>query len=160
MKNYDNQDVRIIRDENTKEPIGIQWNFDNGEKQTIYPKDRNEEWFVTMIADITRENSANRKQRKYVAASLDDADYEGDWFADKSILPMGEYLNIQEEEERVQAFADTLSEVNKKRFLLKYEDPSLSLQDIADMEGTSKTAIFKSFKSIQEKYFEFLANLG
>lgn len=69
-------------------------------------------------------------------------------------------MNIQEEEERVYAFADTLSDINRRRFVLKYEDPSLSLQDIAEIVGASKAAIFKSFKHIKEQYLKFFAIQG
>lgn len=155
MKNYAQNGVSIIRDKNTKEPIAIKWTFDNGQTSIVYPDDKNDDWFVTMVKEITNENNADRRQREHIAVSLDDVKYEGDWFADKSILPMNEYLNIQEEEERVHAFAETLNEINKRRFLLRYQDPTLSYQDIADIEGTSKVAIFKSFKTISKKYLEF-----
>ena len=164
MKNAVNSGVEIIRDENTKQPIGIKWVYYDDPKHPytptkvdkVFPTSLDEPWFVEMVKDITHEKSEDRKYRKYVAASLDGVDYEGEWFADDTPTP-SVYMNILEEEERVRAFADTLSEINRKRFMLMYEDPSLSFQDIADMEGTSKTAIFKSFQIIKESFLKFFA---
>ena len=162
--NAKNSGVEIIRDPSTKQPIGIKWvYYDNPRKpweptevHKEFPKSLDEPWFVEMVKDITHEQSENRKYRRHVATSLDDVDYEGEWFADDAPTP-NSFMNIVEEEDRVQAFAGTLSEVNRKRFMLMYEDPSLSFQDIADIEHTSKVAIFKSFKLIREKYLKFFA---
>ena len=163
-----NSGVEVIRDENTKEPIGIKYVYYDDPKhpftptkiEKVFPDCLTDEWFVEAIKSIREENNEDRKYRRHVATSLDGAEYEGDWFADEEEIPANEYLNIQEEEEKVLAFANTLSEINKRRFLIKYENPSLSYQDIADLEHTSKVAIFKSFKSIKEQFLKFSANLG
>ena len=164
MKNAVNSGVEIIRDENTKEPIGVKWVYYDDPKhpytptkvEEVFPSSLDEPWFIEIVKDITHEKSEDRKYRRHVATSLDDVDYEGEWFADDTPTP-DVFMNIQEEEDRVYAFADTLSEINRRRFMLMYDDPSLSFQDIADMENTSKVAIFKSFKLIREKYLEFFA---
>ena len=164
MKNSVNSGVEIIRDPNTKEPIGIKWvYYDNPRKpyeptkvEKVFPASLDEPWFVEMVKDITHEKSEDRKYRRHVATSLDDVDYEGEWFADDTPTP-DVFMNIQEEEERVHAFASTLSEINRRRFFIKYDNPSLSFQDIADMEHTSKVAIFKSFKLIHEQFLKFFA---
>jgi len=163
MKKAVNSGVEIIRDKNTRQPIGIKWVYYDDPKrpctptkiEKFYPDSLDDEWFVEMVKDIIHQNSEDRKYRKHVAISLEDADYEGEWFADNEEVPANVFVNIKEEEERVREFADTLSETNKRRFFIKYDDPSLSLQDIADLEGTSKVAIFKSFQSIKEQYLKF-----
>ena len=164
MKNAVNSGVEIIRDENTKEPIGIKWVYYDDPKHPytptkvdkVFPKSLDEPWFVEMVKDITHEKSEDRKYRRHVSTSLDDVDYEGEWFMDDAPTP-DVFMNIQEEEERVYAFADTLSEINRNRFLLKYNDPSLSLEDIADIEHVSKSSIRDSFSIIKEKYLKFFA---
>lgn len=163
-----NSGAEIIRDEDTRQPIGIKWvYYDNPWKpneptkiEEVYPDNLDDAWFVTAVKSITEENNQDRNNRRHIATSLDEAKYEGDWFADAKEIPANEYINIQEEEESVLAFANTLSEVNRRRFFLKYEDPSLSYQDIANIEHTSKVAIFKSFKVIKEQFLKFSANLG
>ena len=164
MKNAVNSGVEIIRDENTKEPIGIKWVYYDDPNhpytptkvEKVFPSSLDEPWFVEMVKDITHEKSEDRKYRRHVATSLDDVDYEGEWFADDTPTP-DIYMNIQEEEERVHAFASTLSEINRRRFFLKYNDPSLSLEDIADIEHVSKSSIRDSFSIIKEKYLKFFA---
>lgn len=169
MKNFvKNSGVEIIRDETSRKPIGIKYVYYDDPKrpntptkiEKVYPESVDEPWFVEVVESIIHEESEDRKIRRHVAVSLDDVDYEGEWFADKESVPSNEYINIQEEEERVLAFANTLSEINRRRFLLKYEDPSLSYQDIANIEHTSKVAIFKSFKAIKSQFLIFSGNQG
>ena len=85
MKKAVNSGVEIIRDPNTKEPIGIKWvYYDNPKRpydpthvEEAYPESLDEPWFVEMVKDITHEQSEDRKYRRYVATSIEDVDYEG-----------------------------------------------------------------------------------
>jgi len=104
---------------------------------------------------ISRRDEENlaRKERYHSRVSLDALEYEGADFADH-ITPVTAF-NEQEEQERVNAFIDTLTDVQRRRLLMKLEDPSMSLREIARREGVDIKTVRDSFAQIQSKYAKF-----
>ena len=84
---------------------------------------------------------------------MDALDYIGLDFAD-NITPSSQF-NEQEEQERVDAFIDTLTEVQKRRLQMKLENLSMSLREIARQEGVDIKTVRDSFAQIQDKYKKF-----
>jgi len=100
-----------------------------------------------------QEENLARKERYHSRVSLDALDYEGVDFAD-NITPVSQF-NEQEEQERVDAFLNTLTDVQKRRLQMKEEDTSISLREIARREGVDIKTVRDSFAQIQSKYAKF-----
>lgn len=149
--------IKIIKDKKTGSPIGVEWRFMDGTKQIYYPDNNCEEWFLAFINDVRKEQNASRKERNHSEYSIEDCLYEGMDFADDETPDY--YLNNVEEENAIESFLLTLTDVQKRRLQLKVDNPKLSFQKIADIEGVSKTGIAKSFLQIKERYLRFSAQM-
>ena len=150
--------IRIIKDFKTKEPVGIEWHFDDGTISRYFPEDLSADWFVFFVNDVVEEQSLARKSRRWVPFSLDNLLYDSYSNSNPLDNPV-KYFNFIEEREEMLSFMDTLTEAERRRLEIKMDDLDYSFQRIASIEGTSKVAIFKSFKSIKEKY-ELFKNQG
>ena len=147
--------IKIIKDKKTGSPIGVEWRFMDGTKQIYYPDNNCEEWFLAFINDVRKEQNASRKERNHSEYSIEDCLYEGMDFADDETPDY--YLNNVEEENAIESFLLTLTDVQKRRFQLKVDNPKLSFQKIADIEGVSKTGIAKTFMLIRETYLKYVS---
>ncbi len=107
--------------------------------------------FIT-ISRREEENLA-RKERYHTRVSLDALEYFGEDFADNN-SPFTT-LDEQEEHERLDAFINTLTDVQRRRLLMKLENPALSLREIARNEGVDIKTVCDSFNQIQRKYKKF-----
>ncbi len=132
--------------------IGVEWTFDDGTKSTYYPSDPKEEWFIKLVDNVREMWAKDRKERYHQAFSLDSSEFEGAVVWDENTPP--HIINLQEEQSNVDAFINNLSEKEKRRFQMKYDEPKLKLSEIARREKVSKTVIFKQFKKIREKFIK------
>lgn len=103
-----------------------------------------------IITSEREEANLERKERYHCSTSLDDALYEGEWFADNRTPDY--YFNLKEEEEHVNQFMNLLTETQRRRLQLKMDDPTLSFEAMAKIEGVGVSKIFKSFEQIRKKY--------
>lgn len=149
--------IRIIKDKKTGSPIGVEWRYADGSKNRYYPDNNSEEWFLLFVDDVRNEHSASRKEHNHADFSIDDCLFEGDVFADNATPDY--YFNLDEEENEIDSFLLTLTDVQRRRLRLKMDNPRLSFQKMADIENISKTAIAKSFIQIREKYLQFAASI-
>lgn len=145
--------VRVLRDQKTKVAIGIEWIKDDGTKESYYPRDLNETWFVNYVNEIRRSSNLDRKERYHIDMHLDGLVYEGDYFTDGSD-PRSD-LNWLEEDEKVRAFMMTLTDVERRRLEVKLDNPKISFEKMGEAENVSRVAIFKTFTSIRSKYNAF-----
>lgn len=100
------------------------------------------------------EENYERKTRYWVTTSLDDCEYEGEWFAGKGPTPSEQY-ELDEQQAVVDSFMDTLTPIQKRRLLMRMYNPDLSLREIAEIEGTDHRAIRDCFELIRKKYQKF-----
>lgn len=149
--------IKIIKDKKTGSPIGVEWKYMDGTKQRYYPDNSCEEWFLIFVDDVRKEQNASRKERNHSEYSIEDCLYEGMDFADTETPDY--CFNLSEEEKDIELFFSLLTDVQKRRLQLKMDNPKISFQKIADIEGVSKTGIAKSFIQIRERYLRFSAQM-
>ncbi len=149
MKDY-YDGVRLLKNFSKKTIIGIEWRFDDGTNSTYFPDDLNEEWFIFFVESVKEEQALSRKERHHCPMPLVGGGKWYDTYFKKEDDPVY-FVNLQEEQEGVNFFISQLTVIERKRLLLKLEDRKMSFSKIASMEGTSKIAIFKSFKQIRKK---------
>ena len=145
--------VKILRDKETKEPIGVEWIWNDGTKERYYPRDVKEAWFVNYVNDVKRSENLDRKERYHIDIHLDALFYEGDFFTDGT-NPSSD-LNRLEEDKNINAFMATLTEVERRRLEVKLDNPKISFEKMGKTENVSRAAIFKTFTSIRSKYNAF-----
>ena len=145
--------VRVLHDQKTKVAIGIEWVKDDGTKERYYPQNLNEDWFVNYVDDIRRSESLSRKERYHIDVYLDSMSYEGEYFADER-TPRHDLI-LSEEDDEINAFLETLTDVERRRLEFRLDNPKMSLEKIGKAEKVSKVAIFKTFTSIRNKYNAF-----
>ena len=97
-----------------------------------------------------------RKCRYWCPVRLDECEYEGELFVD-DYDPKKEYLE-KEEQFAVNRFLELLTSTQKRRLLMRMENPSLSLREIARIEEVDYKSIEESFEAIKNKYKKFLNN--
>ena len=106
-------------------------------------------------ADRKLEND-NRRWRYHVKASLDDCDYEGEWFQDTKPNPHEQMLidlEYEESKKEVQAFKKTLTHIQLTR--LEMLEEGMTQREIAEREGVNLSAVQKSIDQIRKKYKTF-----
>jgi len=98
----------------------------------------------------------SRRWRYHVKASLDNCDYEGEWFQDPNPTPHEQMLidtEYAESEKKVQEFKKTLTDIQLKR--LEMLEQGMTQREIADREGVNLNAVQKSIEQIRKKYRRF-----
>ena len=102
--------------------------------------------------EVSRREEENyeRKCRYWTKVKMD---YEGSCFADEN-TPSRLY-ELAEEERRVEAFLTTLTETQRRRLILRMDDPDLSLRDIARLEGVDIKTMTECFNAIKVKFNKF-----
>jgi len=98
----------------------------------------------------------NRRWRYHVKASLDNCDYEGEWFQDMNPNPHEQMLNdseYEESEKEVQAFKKTLTHIQLAR--LEMLEEGMTQREIAEREGVNLSAVQKSIDQIRKKHKTF-----
>ena len=156
----------IVRDKDTKEAIGIRWVFDSenetGRQLTDYhsKEELGEELFLDLCEMIREENAADEREKYHCPTSLDSLEYEGEAYEDDR-TPVY-YLNVEEEfkellieNNKCNQFLNVLTETQRRRLSYKMDNPSISLREIARLEGTTLSKIQKSFALIKKKYLAF-----
>ena len=156
----------IVRNKDTKEAIGIRWVFDSeneaGRQLTDYrsKEELGEGYFLNLCEMIKEENAADEREKYHCPTSLDCLENEGEAFADYRTPEY--YLNLEEElkelsrqRNKYNQFFNILTETQARRLSYKTDDPSISLREIARLEGTSLSKIQKTFAQIKKKYLEF-----
>ena len=144
--------VRIIRDKNSKEAIGIEWLFNDGIISRYYPESTKEKWFTDFIDDCRINQNAMRKNR-YHCLSLEAFEYEGEYFA--SYDTPDNFINAEEEQNVMDTFLNLLTETERKYLDYKLNNVDISLREIARQTNRSQTAIHKTFVRIRKKYLLF-----
>ena len=112
-----------------------------------------EELGLVISAMEREEQSYERKMRRWCPIKLDEAEYEGEWFADNN-TPEKAY-ELEESQRRVDEFKKLLTPTQLRRLELKEDNPGISLREIARLEGTQLKAIEDTFEQIKKKYKKF-----
>lgn len=99
------------------------------------------------------EESYERKMRRWAPIKLDQAEYEGDWYADND-TPEKKY-ELNESQKKVDEFKKKLTPTQLRRLEIREDNPIISLREIARMEGTTLKAIEDTFEQIKKKYKKF-----
>lgn len=99
------------------------------------------------------EESYERKMRRWAPIKLDQAEYQGDWFANND-TPEKKYV-LNESQKKVDEFKKKLTPTQLRRLEIREDDPIISLREIARMEGTTLKAIEDTFEQIKKKYKKF-----
>ena len=97
-----------------------------------------------------------RKTRYWCPVRLDDCEYEGELFIDDHD-PKQEYLE-KEEQLECNRFLELLTPTQKRRLLMRMENPKLSLREMARIEEVDYKSIEECFEAIKNKYKKFLNN--
>lgn len=167
-KHYSDDGTFVVRDKQSKEAIGIRWVFPAGSdgRQEIIVRSREElgEELFTCLAESAREEAAVISREKYwIEFSLDAAEYEGETFADpdpisdprSGLNAEDEARRFEEEEARVAAFLDTLTDNQKEKLRYKMDHPDASFRDMADHFGLALASVRDVFAGIRKKYVKF-----
>ena len=80
-------------------------------------------------------------------------DYDGAAVADYDTPAL--YVERKEELKKIDEFFKLLTPIQRRRLLIRYDDPSISLREIARMEGVDIKTIRECFEAIQKKYLKF-----
>lgn len=128
----------------------IKFKFADG---TVSEVEVDEELGLVISAMEREEESYERKMRRWCPIKLDQAEYEGKWFADND-TPEKRY-ELEEEQRRVDEFKKTLTPTQLRRLEIRENDPSISLREIARIEGAQIKAIEDTFEQIKKKYKKF-----
>ena len=112
--------------------------------------------YKEIIKQLDKEEQAyERKQRRWCKVSLENLDYEGDWFTDNN-TPAKE-MELKESQEKVNGFLETLTPVQQRRLMYRLENTSISLREIARIEGVDIKTIRESFSSIENKFKKYFS---
>lgn len=99
------------------------------------------------------EREAENYERKCRYWNVMRIDYEGAAVADYDTPDL--YVERKEEQRKVDEFFKLLTPTQRRRLLIRYDDPSISLREIARMEGVDIKTIRECFEGIQKKYLKF-----
>lgn len=127
----------------------IKYQFANGEVSEVEVDDA---LGAVITASRREEENYERKTRYHCPYSVDKLLYEGEDYADKSLTPDAHVIN-REEEKVVQAFMETLTDVQRRRLHMRMD--GMSIAEIAEAEGTSYNGITFCFKQIKKKFKKF-----
>lgn len=130
--------------------IKINYVFADGHSEEV---EVSEEVAEFLAVSYREEENLARKERYHQPTSLDDAKFEGEWFADNETPVF--YLNIQEEHEHVSAFFNILTDNQREKLEYKIAHPEASLRDIANHFGVALSSIRDTFNYIKKKYLTF-----
>lgn len=146
MNYYD--EVEMIVDKKTKKTYVVQ-HLDNGKsvKTEVNPKDK---WVVELKEYLRVTNNKKRKDRYWTTISLDALEYEGEQFATYDNYAELDFYDIR----FTKALAQ-LTATQRRRLMLKYDNPEYSYRDIAKIEHTSATAIALTFEQIRNIFKKF-----
>ena len=125
----------------------IKYRFEDGTKAEV---EVDEELGLIIEEDERKYQNYERKCRYWCTVKLDDAVYEGEWFADHN-TPAKAY-ELAEEERRVAEFKKLLTPTQLRRLEIRELDPSISFKEIAEMEGTNVRAVWETFEQIRKKH--------
>lgn len=103
------------------------------------------------ISAMERENENYERKCRYWNVMR--IDYEGAAVADYDTPDL--YVERKEEQRKVDEFFKLLTPIQRRRLLIRYDDPSISLREIARMEGVDIKTIRECFEGIQKKYLKF-----
>lgn len=133
----------------------ITYEFADGTKSVIEVDDALAD---EIIISRREEENYERKTRYWCKVSLDECDFEGEWFADKSPTPLERY-ELDEQQRRVDSFLETLTPTQRRRFNYRMIDPSISLREIARLEGVPFQTVNETFDQIKKKYKKFFKKI-
>ena len=125
----------------------IKFKFADG---TVSEVEVDEELGLVISAMEREEQSYERKMRRWCPIKLDEAEYEGEWFADNN-TPEKSY-ELEESQRRVDEFKKLLTPTQLRRLEIRELDPSISFKEIAEMEGTNVRAVWETFEQIRKKH--------
>ena len=130
----------------------IKYTFADGEISEV---EVNEEVGEFIIESRRQEENYERKERYHADYSIDAAEFEGSDLADET-TPETEYVRLEEETEmshRIALALDSLSEVQKRRFL--QFSAGLSIREIARREGTNDKSVGESIHAARKQLQTF-----
>jgi len=161
VKNYvKNQDVRIIHEKGTKKPLFVEYLFDDGSVSRIAIEEIGPDWYSFIKDEIKEEHriqcyeerhrlSYDKKSRELI--NIEECE-------DVSLIGVSEQINREESDKRacelLSAFLPMLTEVQKRRFLLKFNNPEYSMAEIARIEKADESSIRECFEAIQKKFLK------
>lgn len=127
----------------------IKFKFNDG---TINEVEVDDEYGKKYLEEEKKFENDERKYRYWVKQSLDEAKYEGDWFASNELSPEEKLLR-KEEERSVAAFKRTLTTIQLRR--LELLENGLSEREIARLENVDHKAVIKTIKQLQVKFLKY-----
>lgn len=128
----------------------IKFKFADG---TVSEVEVDEELGLVISAMEREEQSYERKMRRWAPIRLDEAEYEGEWFADND-TPEKRY-ELEESQRRVDEFKKTLTSTQLRRLEIRESNPNISFREIAEIEHTDVRAVWETFDQIKKKYKKF-----
>ncbi len=130
----------------------IKYQFANGEVSEVEVDDA---LGAVITASRREEENYERKTRYNCPYSTDKLIYEGVDYADKAPTPDAHVIN-KDEEQGVQAFLETLTDVQRRRVHMRMD--GMTLTEIAKAEGTSYMTIKETFEQLKKKFSTFFKN--
>lgn len=125
----------------------IKYRFEDGSVSEV---EVDEKLGLTISAMERETENYERKCRYWNVMRID---YEGAAVADYDTPDL--YVERKEEQRKVDEFFKLLTPIQRRRLLIRYDDPSISLREIARMEGVDIKTIRECFEEIQKKYLKF-----
>lgn len=125
----------------------IKYRFEDGSVSEVEVDER----LGMTISAMERE--AENYERKCRYWNVMRINYEGAAVADYDTPDL--YVERKEEQRKVDEFFKLLTPIQRRRLLIRYDDPSISLREIARMEGVDIKTIRECFEGIQKKYLKF-----
>lgn len=125
----------------------IKYRFEDGSVSEV---EVDEKLGLTISAMERETENYERKCRYWNVMRID---YEGAAVADYDTPDL--YVERKEEQRNVDEFFKLLTPTQRRRLLIRYDDPSISLREIARMEGVDIKTIRECFEGIQKKYLKF-----
>ena len=125
----------------------IKYRFEDGSVSEV---EVDEKLGLTISAMERETENYDRKCRYWNVMRID---YEGAAVADYDTPDL--YVERKEEQRKVDEFFKLLTPIQRRRLLIRYDDPSRSLREIARMEGVDIKTIRECFEEIQKKYLKF-----
>ena len=128
----------------------IKYRFANGEVSEVEVDD---ELGAVITASRREEENYERKMRYHCPYSIDKLVYEGEDYADKEMPSPDTHAENKEEGQGVQAFLETLTEVQRRRVHMRMD--GMTITEIAEAEGTSYMSVKETFTQLKKKFSKF-----
>ncbi len=125
----------------------IIYRFDDGKISEVEV----DEMLGLTISAMERETENYERKCRYW--NIMRIDYDGAAVADYDTPAL--YVERKEELKKIDEFFKLLTPIQRRRLLIRYDDPSISLREIARMEGVDIKTIRECFEAIQKKYLKF-----